>query len=176
MTIPDYGVISQIETDPGKPLRAELVKRMAFNPLAIAGGADGAPRILLPAFERITAGTTIRSRIDESLTVGESMSVQRFFFNFIQTGVVRVSYTMTAQNVNAVGSVRRIRNGAETTLVSNNSSGTYTVDAAVLPGDTIRIMMTTSIIGGGSLSNCRFQTGGENLWPGNSARLENSYA
>jgi len=161
---------------PGEPWTAGKALAVYENPIAIAEGAIDAPRILLTALERVTAGTIIRSRIDESLSVGESMSVQRFFFNFIQTGVVRVSYTMTALNANTVGSVRRIRNGAETTLVSNNSSGTYTVDAAVLPGDTIRIMMTTSIIGGGSLSNCRFQTGGENLWPGNSARLENSYA
>ena len=51
MTIPDYGSISQLETDPGKPLRAELVKRMSFNPLAIAGGAEDAPRIQFAAMD-----------------------------------------------------------------------------------------------------------------------------
>lgn len=41
----DYNIINDTETDPEAPLRSSLFKRMVANPIAIAEGAGGAPRI-----------------------------------------------------------------------------------------------------------------------------------
>ena len=172
----DYTDIALSALLPGEPWTSGKALAVYENPIAIAEGAIDAPRILLTALERVTVGTTIRSRNDTLVSVAASETATAHSFGFIQTGDVRVSYTMTAQNANAVGSVRRIRNGAATTLVTNNSTGTYTVDAAVLPGDLIEIRMVVGGLSGGSLSNCRFQTGGANLWPAPGVRLENTYA
>lgn len=41
----DYNPILDAETDPEAGLRSSLFKRLAANPIAIADGADGAPRV-----------------------------------------------------------------------------------------------------------------------------------
>ena len=171
----DYTDIALSALLPGEPWTSGKALAVYENPIAIAEGAIDAPRILLTALERITAGTTIRSRNDTIRSVGDSETATAHAFSFIQTGVVRVSYTMTS-NGNATGSVRRIRDGTAATLVSNTSGGTYTIDAAVLPGDLIEIRMVVVAFSSGSISNCRFQTGGANLWPAPGVRLENTYA
>ena len=171
----DYTDLTLASLLPGEPWTAGKALAIYENPTAIAEGAVGAPRILLPALERVTAGATIRSRNDTTVSVGASETATAHSFGFVQTGDVRVSYTMTS-NGNATGSVRRIRDGTAATLVSNTSGGTYTIDAAVLPGDLIEIRMVAAPAGAGSLSNCRFQTGGANLWPAPGVRLENTYA
>lgn len=43
--MPSYIVITDAETDPEAPLTSELAKKWRDNPLAIAEGAVGAPRI-----------------------------------------------------------------------------------------------------------------------------------
>lgn len=57
----DYLVILDSETNPNAPLRSSLFKRMVANPIAIAEGASGAPKVLDAALDTgaaTTAGIT----------------------------------------------------------------------------------------------------------------------
>lgn len=175
----DYTPLADSLFDPGKAILGSTQLAQRDNYIAITEGATGAPRIMLPALERLSAGTTIRSRndttipttsSDEGTFVGHSLS-------FIQSGEVRVSFTITDEGGGGrTTTVIRTRAGVETTLLTQKTNGTYTVDAAVLPGDIIRIQMVGTAGDAGRLSNCRFQTNGENIWPASAARLENTYA
>lgn len=52
----DYLVILDSETNPNAPLRSSLFKRMVANPVAIAEGAPGAPRIAANALAGLFLG------------------------------------------------------------------------------------------------------------------------
>jgi hypothetical protein len=146
-------------------------------------------------FETLTAGTQIRSRLDAEATTGSESAVLRHSWNFMQFGTVRISYDQRAvggtynsgpDTFNGTGGctvqVQRNRNGVVTTLdtesvvtpgVGSGSSVAYTTrtyDAAVVPGDVLTVQYYQSGTATGTglayIRNVRFQTGGENLWPG----------
>lgn len=160
---------------PGEPLTSAKALAWYENPIAIAEGAPGAPRNLLRSLERITPGTEIRSRNDTAVGTDDA-TVTGHSFAFTQIGEVRVSFTLSGIVGAVSGQVQRFRNGTSTTLATQTSNGTYTVDVEILPGDVVSVVIVRSSFTDGTLSNCRFQTNGENLWPGNGARLENDYA
>ena len=49
----DYNPILATETDPDAPLRSSLFKRMVANPIALAEGAPGAPKVVGQALDVI---------------------------------------------------------------------------------------------------------------------------
>lgn len=175
----DFTTLADSLFTTGKPILGSSQIAQRDNYIAIAEGATGAPRILLPALERLSAGTTIRSRNDTAIppSASDEGTFVGHSLGFIQSGEVRVSFTITdASGGPRTTTVIRTRAGVETTLLTQKANGTYTVDAAVLPGDIIRIQMVGTQDTAGRLSNCRFQTNGENIWPASAARLENTYA
>lgn len=177
----DYNPILDAETDPEAGLRSSLFKRMVANPIAIAEGAVGAPRIRIGALQRLTAGDEIRSRSDSEFTGTSATDLHAF--SFVQAGTIRMSAEF--RNTNAIPTptvnLNRTRNGTTTTVatltgVSGATYATRTADVDVLPGDSLQFARPA--IGTGTLSvrNMRFMTDGEDLWPGVGARLEgNTY-
>ena len=179
----DYTDISDSAVDPDAPLTSELAYAWRDNPIAIAEGALGAPRIAIGALQRITAGDSIRSRNDavQSVeTTDVTASLLGLGFAFMQAGSIRVSFSHSGTGSNAF--VERLRNGVATTIASfanTLSLVSRTVDVSVLPGDYVTINNTDGGTGTNQviLSLCRFSTNGEDLYPGISARLEgNTYA
>lgn len=158
------------------------VTALRDNPIALAEGKPGAPRILLPALEEIAAGTTIRSRIDAEVSaVGE---ITGHGFAFIQRGSVRVTFEhgTNAGSILNVGNAElvRIRNGSETVLATHDNTISYvsrTADVSIIPGDFVFVRNGFSPSVTYYLRNVRFQTSGANLWPASDrVPLENTYA
>jgi hypothetical protein len=175
-TDPDYFPPIEATVDVEKPIRSEQGFAFFGNLIAAFPGKLGAPRLWLPALERLEAGTQIRSRIDAPLNVTAiNTTTVRHRFGFIQHGQIRVTFTLAVVNI-VNGQIVRERNGADTTIFSSNTSGTFSADVDVLPGDEVRIELVIGAVGDGTISDCRFQTNGQDLWPGVAVRLEGNRA
>lgn len=175
----DYTTISDATLTTGQPILATTGRALRDNPIAIAEGRTGAPRILLPALERIEAGNTIRSRIDD--TVSAKAKVTGHGFAFIQTGSVRVTFEHRVDVGDGSAELVRIRNGSETVLAAYASTTSYvarTADVSIIPGDFVYVRnKNNSTTYSAYLRNVRFLTSGANLWPApDGVRLENTYA
>ena len=178
----DYIGITEAQSNPFAPLTAELVKQLRDNPIAITEGAPDAPRLYLRSLERLLPGPSIRSRRDETVSVtgsneaGASSTVGAF--EFMQFGTIRMAAEITSSFFGASMTFLRRRNGSTTTLATYTTVGVHTLDVAVLPGDRLWMFLeadaspTSSITG----TNFRFQTDGQDLWPGSSFRLEGNRA
>lgn len=137
----------------------------------------------LPA---LNPGTEIRSRIDAEVSRYLTSYVTQHAFSFIQTGSIRVSLDLKCSDTASPGDVRirRYRNASWTTVASwTPTTGwlTKTADIVVKLGDKVEVQY----MGGGTylvdkqtfyrhayLRNVRFQTAGEDLYPGFEAILE----
>ena len=174
----DYIGITEAQSNPFAPLTSELVKQLRDNPLAIAEGAQGAPRLYLRALERLQAGDQIRSRRDETITVdGDTAgSVNVLSFDFIQYGTIRASFEVFGSATDSGGRVERTRNAVTTTVFIATTNAVHNVDIDVLPGDRLQIVAFRVGLQVSNVRNARFQTNGQDLWPGSSARLEGNRA
>jgi hypothetical protein len=171
-TLPDAAL------EPGKPIRSIDGLALRDNPIAIAQGAAGAPKISLLALETITPGAVVRSRYDEQVQTDSGSFVTIASFGFIQTGTLRFTWEHRGLfgNFNeSTTEIARRRNGVQTTIVSFTTSSTSfvsrSVDVSVILGDTLIFSHRTfeGAFGGSSfisiLRNFRLQTNGEYWWP-----------
>lgn len=141
----------------GKPWTDEKAAAAFENSIAIAEGADGAPRLRIGALQRLSAGEEIRVRADAEVSSGTILDI-----GFIQIGIVRIKFSHRSSSGLASASVIRIRGGEETVLAVYDVGGGFvarTVDCPVLPGDRIKVSST------GLISLCRMQTNGEDYFP-----------
>jgi hypothetical protein len=158
---------------PGEPWTSAKALAAFENPVAIGEGAPGAPRIYLPALERLIPGDSIRSRNDDEITADGF--TPGYGFSFVQIGTIRVSFEHRADVGVGVARVRRTRNGITSTIASFDNSASYvarTVDVPVRPGDSVFNDNTATSGVNAYLRNSRFSVDSGNLWPGNSAKLE----
>lgn len=154
-----YTAIADTEIDAESPLTEELMTRVRDNPIALAEGATGAPRIWGSAIARpqdmptltvtaadtvsvyfncdYTAGTTSTTNNDNPHTVVAATWVLRSV-----TGTVRVSATQTTDdsgnNVSASAWKNGVQQGA-TQTTSSTSGLAVTFDVSAVPGDTIQL-------------------------------------
>lgn len=157
---------------------ATTVQALRDNPIAIAEGATSAPRIQLPALERLAVGTTIKVRNDATRTWNFAntnfQDVADFTPGFLQAGTVTVAFdhrvAVGSSGASEVRVVRR-RAGANTTLTTISQTGTTfvskTFDAGVQPGDVILLQQrNTSANQTVEIRNTRIQTDPSNYyWP-----------
>lgn len=173
----DWTNITDSQVDPDAPLTSELAYAWRDNPVAIAEGAVGAPRIAPGALTRVSPGDEIRMRLDGEIS---STALQERFFAFAQKGTVRVFYSHRASTNGGTATLFRRRVGVQTTLASDTNTSTYvtrTVDVDVLPGDVL-VIRNIPPIGGNTvyLRNCRVGTDGGDLFPGSECPLDgNTY-
>lgn len=180
MATPDWTTVPDTNLEPGDPIRSIDIIAINNHAAAMAGGATGSPEIKIMALETITAGATIRSRNDTE--VSGTVIVVAHEFNFSQIGTVRVTAEHKTQSggTPSVLTFYRTRNGTRTSMATwSTTSTTYVArssDIDVLPGDKIEIEKSQTVFAANTfVRNSRFQTNGENLWPGSAVRLENDY-
>ena len=145
----------------GEPLVEQETLAFYENPIAIADGAAGAPRIQaagigtgqvpLNKFSQISAGTSIRARSDAPLTVNRTTAYGNIFgLPVVQSGSVRLSL---AHRTEGSGNSRilfsRIRAGVTTDIAffDTGSFPTYTnvqADIPCIPGDFLVIRQASS--------------------------------
>ena len=170
--MPSYIGITEVQSNPFAPLTSELVKQLRDNPIAIAEGAAGAPRLYLRAIESLEAGDQIRSRNDTIVGTSEAGSALLNSFEFMQYGTIRAQGELLSGGNSRIR-IFRTRNGTGTAVAESDIgvTGVFSADIDVLPGDRIDIFLF-SFAGAGSARNGRFSTNGQDLWPGSAARLE----
>ena len=175
-----YIEITEAQSNPFAPLTSELVKQLRDNPIAIAEGSPGAPRLYLRSLERLLPGSSIRSRRDASVSATGTTEAGAAFtalsFDFMQFGTIRMTAEIITVSSGASMTFLRSRNGSTTTLATYTTVGVHTLDVAVLPGDNLSMFLSAPINGNITGSNFRLQTDGQDLWPGSSVRLEGNRA
>jgi hypothetical protein len=139
---------------------ATTVTALRDNPIAIANGASGAPRIQQPAIATgavsfrtlgtLSAGNSVRARrdsvVENQAPAGQSSSyTQRFAVGFLQSGTVRITaeHRRTSGNGASEIRVRRLRaDGASTMNSWTTTSGSFqlrSVDVSVRAGDVVLV-------------------------------------
>lgn len=151
--------------DPNKPILGSTHLEARDNLLSVAEGDDTAPKIDLPALERLAAGSNIRSRQD-GVSIGVGTGTVHSF-GFIQIGTIRC--IINRSNAAASTRVTRRRNGVDTVVVAS-AQADVSSDIDVIPGDVI--FLEGDGTGGPFTFDGRFATDGGNLWPGSEVRLE----
>lgn len=138
-------------------------------------GAVGAPRLRIGALQRLNPGAAVRWRMDAEQT--GSANADLAAVAFMQSGTVRVACDIKCSNSGTVAVVRR-RAGVETVLATYALTTGYVTkatDCPVLPGDAV-FLRAALTIGSWFVRNWRFQTAGEDLFPGIESRVEgNTY-
>jgi hypothetical protein len=124
---------------------ATTIQALRDNLAATAEGASGAPRIWLPALERLVVGSTIKLRADAAVLVSTTTFtvVPGFIIDTIQAGTIRVTFEHR-RNTNA-SEVRLLRRRAGVNTAFGTVSTTSTtfvadsIDLDVQPGDRIQV-------------------------------------
>lgn len=167
-----YRSIAATETDPYAPIVAQLMKALALNPIALAEGAPGAPRIFHAAFGAHTAGNVVIEQISPwwatialASSSGGSGAALGAFGNFVAD--LGVHQVLTAGTIRIKGSVTSSVSGtasvtsANIRIIKNNTlvamvGGNFSVDVTVAQDDVIafggEVSGTAGVSGGGITS------------------------
>jgi hypothetical protein len=127
----------------GKAYTDEKAQAQVENPVAIAEGATGAPRIRLAALENLAAGTSVRTNQTGPFVVSGNTFTAATGWAFIQSGTIRISVRhFQSGGNNSEVRIQRVRGGTTTTLTTlstgtGSPGATQTYDADVLAGDVI---------------------------------------
>ena len=163
-----WNPLTDTETGHKKPVVMGLFRRLRDMVLAVVEGAPGAPSLSFKALGTLEPGASIRS----------VSNVTEHQFEFIQTGTIRVTllHKATGGGTSTVD-VYRQRSGGNTLMATwGTASASYqarSVDIDVEPGDLVVIQhRTTSGAFPSDIAFMRFQTNGQNLWPGRAQRVE----
>lgn len=149
----DYNAILDTETDPNRPLKSSLFKRIVANPIAVTEGAEDAPRIVGAAIKRLadmpnlsvsasdaTSAELLCSSVDGILsTTNSSYDTARTITVQKATGSLRfrASHRISVSSNDSRLSITK--NGVEVTSWTTNSTTSVerSVDIAVVPGDVV---------------------------------------
>jgi len=147
-TIPDASL------DPNKPARALDGKALRDNPIAIAEGASGAPRIVGNAAKRrdeinlaVTAADTYSALVGFDTTTGQLSTVSTSYVDAYSatnrgySGSVRVRATHNNNTFGSTSYMRVLKNGVQAAewSVSGTTPTARSVDVAVAIGDVIKV-------------------------------------
>ena len=141
---------------PGEPFTS--AKALAFfeNPVAMAEGADDAPRNQLKSLPRLVAGSSVRSTRTRTVSVDTTEMIHNY--GIIQIGTIRASMTVSGVGT---ATISRIRNGTSVTLATGGAS--TTVDVSVIPGD--ELIFNGSANTGGATFSATLAVASGDLWP-----------
>lgn len=147
------------------------VTALRDNPIAIAEGQPGAPRISLLALEPILIGDTIRVAADGSVRSGSNTPNTALSVAFCQWGEVRITFRYqrsSGPSGNITASV--MRNGAvlNSWVSAATSWQDASIDVSVSPGDVVSVRVQGTSGGSeGEISLVRFRTAERSfIWPG----------
>jgi hypothetical protein len=161
-----WTTIPNSDIDQDSPITQTLMTALRDNPIAIANGDAGAPRLQLPAFQEVAAGDETRF---ESLSVRSTSTtvftfVQRYFL--MQSGTIRV--TLRHRRTEAGSSEARVqRNGTTITTWSTSSTAfqSRSIDFSISPGDQISVQHRNTTTGTSEIDQIRALTSGAYLLP-----------
>ena len=168
----DYIGITEAQSNPFAPLTSELVKQLRDNPIAIAEGAEGAPRVEADAMQGSVAGDILLFSAlggDNTLTLGrnESILVPGSIFRATTSCQIRVSGEVRVSSGSEGGATLTLfKNG--TSVQSRQSTGTGFVamaatDITLVAGDVVHFTLDTAdvINQTGICRRLRYFTGGQ---------------
>lgn len=168
-----YTTIADGDIDQDSPITQPLMLAMRDNPLAIIDGSSGAPKIQLGAFSRVTAGPAIRAKNDTVQSTVSTSYSEAYSFAFLQAGQIRVTFLQNSTGGTVI--VRRWIAGSflDVTFVATGGVNiARSTDVQVLPGTLIQVLHKSNSGSTSTVSFIRFQTNGEDLWPGSSYQVE----
>ena len=130
----DWTVISDTSLDPDAPLTSELAYAWRDNPIAIAEGAVGAPRIQYAAIQAPSAGSgvVVTTHNGVNATAGATTDVLAFSALIAGTATVNVTAVSLAVGPSSF-TVTRVRNRTATVVAAITATGGY--DIAMKYGD-----------------------------------------
>ena len=156
----DYIGITEAQSNPFAPLTSELVKQLRDNPLAIAEGAAGAPRVQTKALEGPVAGNTHvinnlqLGTVGSNGTIYPSTQANRLASAEQHVGVLCLvdgSIRCAAQHRSVTGGTRSsflriLRNGTQLIEWQTNSTSFQSrqLDVTVSAGDIVVFQQRTS--------------------------------
>jgi hypothetical protein len=168
-----YAAIANGDIDQDSAITQPLMTALRDNPIALAEGASGAPRISLLALERLTAGNVVIGEDLNTYSHNNSSPVLNIItFALAQKGSLRIKYNLkTTSAPNAANcEIVRFRRGDSVIVSTLNTSSTtdvnLSVDLTVQAGDRYDVNIYRSGGSGSSVLNT-FQmcTSGELIYP-----------
>lgn len=132
--------IDTARLEPGKPARSIDAMALRDNPIAIAEGAEGAPKIELAALRPLDPGGVVVflfADISLANTVPNARSDTTEIYKFINRGTVTLTGSIASSGTGtAYGRVTIYKNGVAV-YQKTNTSETFNINVAIDYGDTI---------------------------------------
>lgn len=151
-----YNVIADSALDPDAPLTSELAYRWRDNPLAIAEGAVGAPRIYGAAMFGPVAGAVIQRKctpirsVSSSSTTPDTEKAYAAYFTAMVECIVRVTTSCTVTVTSGTtGEMYIYKNGTSIQTYSSSQTNA-TVDVTLAAGDAIAVELRAVGTSGGA--------------------------
>lgn len=157
----DYISITEAQTDPGAPFTSDLAKQYRDNPIAIAEGSAGAPRIQVGAFPETTAGTIVKYESNGVIST-TSISYRKVLSGkFLGRGALTIEFS---RGMSTGGTWIKVQKNDVDVYTNTNVPGTYTFDLAYDVGDRFYIIHRSDSEKPTNLSSVKLKTGGEDLF------------
>ena len=139
----EYRTITDAEVDPDAPLTSSLGYAWRDNPIAIAEGAPGAPRIFRGAISPPVVGGY--SILQQTVTAGPSSVSSSDAISCFVPGTVRFNISgLSLASPNGEAWIRRSRRGGTySNLTQVTSNGNY--DVPVIVGDRLTLRLSGGV-------------------------------
>lgn len=178
----DYTAIQNDSIEPDAPVLSRIGFALRDNPIAIAEGAPGAPRIQqgamatgsvqTKAIQQTVAGESVRYRNDEETSNNSDVYVNVDEIYLLNPGNT-VRFSAEFRTVND-GYLRLLLNGSQVNewYSSDNVYVSVSIDVSYSQGGRFTIQRRRGSAGAGLVyvRNLRLKTTGANLWPAPSKR------
>lgn len=148
MTTYDSSAVSNTVIAYEKPITLQQGRALRDNPLAIAEGAAGAPRVQTAAMEPPAAGSVVIARYPNGggATTNTSITLP-FHVNVLVAGVIRFAATMQSSSATGTQTLTLRKNGttvATLTITGTTAATVKTADITVAVGDTLTATLISS--------------------------------
>jgi hypothetical protein len=161
-----WTTIPNSDIDQDSPITQTLMTALRDNPIAIANGDAGAPRLQLPALQEVAAGDETRIERLNANVNNSSAFIAAQQYSVIQSGTIRV--TLRHRTAGAGNSEARVqRNGTTITTWSTSSTSfqSRSIDFSISPGDVISVQHRNTLTGTSEIDQMRARTSGAYLLP-----------
>lgn len=155
----DWNDIPESQDNPSEPITADWAKAVGDNPVAIAEGASGAPRLRIQALEELSVGTFPAFSLPVVDTVNNG-SIVLFSHIFAQKGEAEFRVTIAGS-----GAINTRFTKNETVLSTQGGTGLKQLDITFDVGEYVELSVT---VGSGSVtpSDVQVLTDGQRIFPG----------
>jgi len=150
-----YITINNTEVDPDSPITADLMTKLRDNPIAMAEGASGAPRVYGAAMYGPVAGSVIQRNClpfgNESASSSSLTKAVQKILPSVFTALVgcTVRITLTCNQTGTAGEVRVYKNASVVQTYTTSQTNT-TLDVTLAAGDCLAVDCTGTGTSGGA--------------------------